>query len=63
MKKSNWILVGIVVLLVLLGYLYLIPIREGNKPKQHTDNTKIMDKSGITKNVKPVKSSLKVKTK
>ena len=63
MKKSNWILVGIVVLLVLLGFLYLNPIREGNKPKQNKDNTKIMDKSGRTINVKPVKSSLKVKTK
>jgi len=29
MKKSNLILAGIVVLLLLLGVIYLIPLREG----------------------------------
>jgi len=47
MKKSNWILVGIVVLLVLLGFLYLIPIREGA----------VEDKSLLSINKKPVNVS------
>ena len=47
MKKSNWILVGIVVLLVLLGFLYLIPIREGA----------VEDKLLLNKNIKSVKVS------
>ena len=45
MKKSNLILAAIVILLVLLGFLYLIPVREG---AQNAKNTKIMDTPGKT---------------
>lgn len=59
MKKSNLILAGMVVLLVLLGFLYLIPVREGlacpTDAKDCNDYTKtcVICKRGNSRSVTP----------
>lgn len=52
MKKSNWILLGIVVLLIVLGLAYSIPVREGaepQKPKLDSSNATFDGKKGTKK--------------
>jgi hypothetical protein len=64
MKKSNWILLGIAVLLIVLGLVYSIPVREGaagnckNPDCSKKENEHCSDcKTGKTKTLKPAEKS------
>lgn len=60
MKKSNVILSAMIVLLLLFGVLYLMPVREG--VKANARNVDLMNIKNVTKgkNVKPVSSNTNV---
>lgn len=58
MKKSNWILLGIAVLLIVLGLVYSVPLREGatgnckNPDCSKAENKQCHDcKKGVKKSV------------
>lgn len=69
MKKSNWILGAMVLIVVLFGVLYLMPVREGGNVMcpNSTDTSKcnqklyqencIVCKSAKAKSVQPVNSA------
>lgn len=60
MKKSNVILGAMIVLLLLFGVLYLMPVREG--VTANARNVDLMNIKNVTKgkNVKPVSSNTNV---
>ena len=54
MKRANLIFLGIGVVVILLVFLFLMPVREGAAAKLTTKTTLLMDTENISKRVIPV---------